>query len=134
MRWWRRAVRTQKFLRVTEADLRKRQQQHDEAIAAASADHAAKVLTKEQMEAFVDRLAQDATRRDDNRWLAVNQEPFAVCLLKLHVKGWNEVLVPSIESAALHAAPCTHGPCQPDERTMLYCRAALKAEAEGTVV
>ena len=62
-----RAVRTQKFLRVTEADLRKRQQQHDEAVTAASADHAAKTLTREQMEAFVDRLAQDAVRRDDNR-------------------------------------------------------------------
>lgn len=54
-------------MRVTEADLQKRQQEHDEAVTAACADHAAKILTREQMEAFVDRLAQDAVRRDDNR-------------------------------------------------------------------
>ena len=52
---------------MTEADLQKRQQQHDEAVTAAGAGHAAKVLSKEEMEAFVDRLAQDAVRRDDNR-------------------------------------------------------------------
>ena len=62
-----RQIRTQKFLRVAEADVQKRQQQYDDAVAAAGMHSAAKVLSKDELEAFVDRLAQDAVKRDENR-------------------------------------------------------------------
>ncbi len=71
-------------MRVTESDLRQRQQQYDNAVAAAGLHSSGKVLSKEELEAFVDRLAADAVRRDDNRCIVCAIEGrrhwFLLCL------------------------------------------------------
>ena len=61
----RRAVRTQKFLQCTARDMEERRQKYEAAVQACGA--AGKVLSKASADAFLERLAQDAVRRDLKR-------------------------------------------------------------------